>query len=106
MNCWVNCSALFLGVVAIFICCISPAVAQTKLPAPTATESKPEAPKDSLGRDTPRGTVLGFLAAARKGTSVAALYLDTPLRGPDAEELAHQLAGGLDARLPARLDEC
>jgi len=66
---------------------------------------KDEAPQDALGRDTPRGTVLGFLAAARKDISVAALYLDTPLRGPDAEELAHQLAVVLDARLPARLNE-
>lgn len=93
------------GVFAIWAVYLSPIDAQTLGTAPTPPEAKAEAPKDALGRDTPRGAVLGFLAAARKGTSVAALYLDTPLRGPDAEELAHQLAVVLDARLPARLNE-
>ena len=105
LNGWVNRLTRICGVVTICIGCVSSAVAQAKLKAPAAAESKPEAPKDSLGRDTPRGAVLGFLAAAHKGTSVAALYLDTPLRGPDAEELAHQLAIVLDARLPARLNQ-
>jgi MscS family membrane protein len=50
--------------------------------------------------------VLGFLSAARKGNAqIAALYLNTPLRGPDAEALARQLAVVLDRRLPARLNE-
>jgi MscS family membrane protein len=50
--------------------------------------------------------VLGFLAAARKGNAaIAALYLNTPLRGADAEALAHQLAEVLDRRLPARLNQ-
>jgi MscS family membrane protein len=94
-----------LGILAICACYLLPAHAQVPVGAPTPPETKTEEPKDALGRDSPRGTVLGFLAAARKGTSVAALYLDTPLRGPDAEELAHQLAVVLDARLPARLNE-
>jgi MscS family membrane protein len=102
MNRRVNRRTRTWWVVAICICCVSAAAAQV---LPTATESKPEVPKDSLGRDTPRGTVLGFLAAARKGTSGVALYLDTPLRGPDADELARQLAVVLDARLPARLNQ-
>ena len=70
------------------------------------TETKTETPKDTLGRDTPRGTVLGFLAAARKGNAqIAALYLNTPLRGASAEVLARQLAIVLDRRLPAKLNQ-
>ena len=68
--------------------------------------AQPEVPKDALGRTTPRGAVLGFLAAARKGNDdVAAKYLDTRLRGKAAEELAHKLSVVLDRRLPARLIE-
>jgi hypothetical protein len=73
---------------------------------PDAAEAKPEPPKDTLGRDTPKGTVLGFLSAARKGNDgIAALYLNTRLRGADAADLAHQLVVVLDRRLPARLNE-
>lgn len=68
-------------------------------------ESKTETSTDTLGRETPRGTVLGFLSAARKGNAgIAVLYLNTPLRGPKAEALARQLAIVLDRRLPARLN--
>jgi MscS family membrane protein len=50
--------------------------------------------------------VLGLLSAARKGnTGLAALYLDTPLRGADAEVLASQLAAVINNRLPPRLNE-
>jgi len=73
-------------------------------PAPTATA--PETPKDTLGRDNPRGTVVGFLTAIKKSNAeVAALYLNTPLRGADAAVLARQLAEVLDRRLPARLNQ-
>lgn len=80
--------------------------AQIAAPKPAPVEVKPEAPADTLGRSSPRGAVLGFLAAARKGNAaIAALYLNTPLRGEDAEVLAHQLAVVLDRRLPARLNQ-
>jgi MscS family membrane protein len=70
------------------------------------TEAPPEAPKDTIGRSTPRGTVLGLLSAARKGNEeLAALYLNTPLRGAKAADLARQLADVIDRRLPARLDQ-
>jgi MscS family membrane protein len=76
---------------------------------PTAkpiSEVVSESPKDTLGRATPRGTVLGLLGAARKGNAeIAALYLNTPLRGPDAAVLAMQLVAVIDLRLPARLNE-
>lgn len=67
---------------------------------------KPEAPQDTLGRSTPRGAVLGFLSAIKKSNAeVAALYLNTPLRGPEAAQLARQLGTVLDRRLPARLNQ-
>ena len=72
----------------------------------SAEPPKPEAPKDVLGRMTPRGAVFGFLSAARKGNAeIAALYLNTPIRGAAAQALAEQLAAVLDRRLPARLNE-
>ena len=77
------------------------AAAQPANAAAKATET----PKDALDRDTPRGTLLGFLRAARDGNGAAAsTYLNTNLRGPAAEELVHQLYVVLDTRLPARLE--
>jgi MscS family membrane protein len=75
-------------------------------PAQTTTAAEPEPPQDVLGRGTPRGAIMGFLAAARKGNGeVAALYLNTPLRGEDAQVLWRQLAAVLNQRLPARLNQ-
>jgi MscS family membrane protein len=72
--------------------------------APATTPAQPEAATDPLGRSTPRGTVLGFLNAGRKGDDeLARQYLDTRLNDDDAKVLAHQLFVVLDARLPARL---
>ena len=75
-------------------------------PAKSTSEAASEPAKDTLGRGTPRGTVLGLLSAARKGNmEIAALYLNTSLRGPEAAALASQLAAVVDRRLPARLNE-
>ncbi len=76
--------------------------------AAAAQSSSPAAEplKDTLGRDTPRGTLFGFMDAARKGNfDLAALYLNTPLRDQAAAELAQQLYVVLDTRLPARMLE-
>ena len=74
--------------------------------APAAAPTQPEPPKDALGRSTPRGTVLGFLSAARRGEdALAGQYLDAPSGGEAAEALAHELFIVLDARLPARLPQ-
>lgn len=79
---------------------------QVAVSTPATPEAQPEPPKDSFGRISPRGTVMGFLNAARKGNiEVATLYLNTPLRGAAAEDLARQLAIVLDRRLPARLNK-
>jgi len=62
------------------------------------------APTDPLGRDTPRGTVIGFLTAGKDGKSeIATQYLHTELKSADASSLSHQLFVVLDARLPAKL---
>jgi MscS family membrane protein len=78
---------------------------KTKSAPPKETPTV-ESPQDTLGRISPRGAVLGFLNAARKGNAeVAVLYLNTPLRGEPAQHLAQQLAVVLDRRLPARLNQ-
>lgn len=108
MNAWAkNVMQVGRAVVVSMVLVLPAAVwCQMALPKPAADEAKPEPPKDTLGRITPRGAVMGFLTAARKdNTAIAALYLNTPLRGEDAEELARQLAIVLDRRLPARLNE-
>src|SRR5262245_40829352 len=80
--------------------------AQAGAAAPAAAPATAEAPKDPLGRDTPRGTVLEFMSAVqKKNTEAAALYLNTTLRDHDAAELAQKLYVVLDSRLPARLNE-
>src|SRR5271169_2441518 len=94
-------SLLFLT----FLFCF-PAWTQLGAPAPVPATAQPEVPKDSLGRTTPRGTVLGFLTAAREGKDdVAAQYLNTRLRGKAAAGLAHQLFTVLDRRLPPMLTQ-
>src|SRR5258708_33865179 len=61
---------------------------------------------ERLGRGTPRGAVLGFLGAARRGDDeLAAQFLNTRVRGNAAAALAHQLFIVLDRRLPPRLNQ-
>jgi MscS family membrane protein len=98
---------------ALFAACVialAPAIvvrAQALRDTPPAAAPAPQPPsKDSLGRDTPRGTVIGFLSAARKGENeLARGYLDTGTTGNPGDDLAHQLFVVLDARLPARLTQ-
>jgi MscS family membrane protein len=82
------------------------ASAQTVVPPPAAADAQPIPSPDILGRTTPRGTVLGFLKAARKGDYDAATeYLNTKQRGDAATNLAHELFVIIDRRLPARLNQ-
>ena len=95
-----------LAVLLLLLLCCATAWPQVSLSKPAPAEPQSEPPKDTLGRNTPRGAVMGFLGAARKGnTEIAALYLNTPLRGKAAEDLAAQLVLVLDRRLPARLNQ-
>ena len=81
-----------------------PPAAAAQPPAATPAKSAPAA--DPLARDTPRGTVLGFLSAARKGEIAAARqYLDTRADEAASQALAGQLFVVLDAKLPARLPQ-
>jgi MscS family membrane protein len=75
--------------------------------APAGRRPPQAAPaKDGLGRDTPRGTVLGFMSTARAARNeLAPQYLNTKLRDQAAVDLAHQLFVVLDSRLPPRLIE-
>src|SRR4051812_44871281 len=92
-----------IAVLCLVLLSSAEARAQVIAPKTATTTALQEAPKDTLGRNTPKGTVLGFLSAARKGNAeIAALYLNTPLRGGDAAALARQLGVVLDRRLPAR----
>ena len=76
---------------------------------PTAQQPappQPQRPQDALGRSTPRGTVLGFLSAARRHDDESARqYLNTRLSGSAAADLTRQLFIVLDTRLPARLPQ-
>jgi MscS family membrane protein len=85
----------------------SMASAQRGANAPAAAPAAQAQPqKDLLGRDTPRGTVLGFMAAARDGKDdVTPLYLNTPVQGRRAVDLARQLYVVLNSRLPVRVNE-
>jgi MscS family membrane protein len=98
-----------IPLIVVFALLIFPGISWAQAGTPTAQAPPPpprDTPQDTLGRTTPRGAVLGFLSAIRKGnTQVAALYLNTPLRGEEAGLLAHQLATVLDRRLPAQINQ-
>ena len=95
-----------VAALSVLLLSCQPGWPQPVAPSPAPAQAQPETPKDTLGRDTPRGAVLGFLNASRKDNDeVAALYLNTPLRGADAATLAHQLGVVLNRRLPARLSQ-
>lgn len=65
-----------------------------------------EPARDPLGRSTPKKTVFGFVAAThRQIGKTAAEFLNTPLTGGAAENLASQLSAVLDRLLPANLDK-
>lgn len=88
------------------ICCLVPLeVAHGQSTgSPTPAPAAPTAPADALGRSTPRGALVGFLSAARKGDhALARHYLNTRLNTDAAEDLAHELFTVLDTGLPARL---
>jgi MscS family membrane protein len=75
-----------------------------QLPAAAPTAATASGPADPLGRQTPSGTVMGFLAAGTGGDwALAAKYLDTRLSESNAEELARELKVLLDRGLSADL---
>jgi MscS family membrane protein len=101
----VNRSRFVSGALFVLLSCALSQAASAQFGA-AAPAARPEPARDALGRDTPRGAVLGFINAGRSGNNeAAALYLDTDLKGKAASDLAHKLYVVLDTRLPARLNE-
>lgn len=89
----------------IAIVLMSPAAIPFQFPgAPKAASAEPVAASDALGRDTPRGSVLGFLRAARnEKLETAVSYLQLPPRTSKGQaiRLAEQLGMILDEGLYA-----
>ncbi len=83
------------------------ALAQGLLPQASASAPASAAaavPADPYGRQTPAGTVMGFLSAGSRGDwPRAAKYLDTKLTESAAEELARELKVLLDRGLTSDL---
>jgi MscS family membrane protein len=81
----------------------------TSRPAtPTTTATSPAAPDDplGLGRETPRGTVIGFVRATQsQNYDTAVQYFEIRRRSTESEqELAAQLLAILNARFAGSLD--
>jgi MscS family membrane protein len=73
------------------------------LPASKPASSQPASPTDPLGRDTPRGTLLGFAHAAQDESERAIEYFQPAPKGhrntpAEEQELAAQLVTVLNAR--------
>ncbi len=78
----------------------------TQILQPTAAATTPAKPTDALGRDTPYGTVYGFLQAAQSGNySLAAQYLQLSAarRQAEGETLARQLKLSMDRSFAGNL---
>jgi MscS family membrane protein len=103
-------SRAWLKILALLLACLAGAIlafAQTSpiAPTPKPPAAQPSTASDALGRDTPRGTVIGFIRAAQDENETAVEYFQPPLRShrstPDEErELAKQLATVLNAKFP------
>ena len=99
-------SPALIGLAIVVALLAAPFLLAQPATAPPPAAAQADTPKDPLGRETPRGSVLGFMRVAREGNDEAASqYLNTTLQGRPAEVLARQLYVVLDTRLPARIDE-
>jgi len=82
----------------------------TPAPAPAATTQQPSVPPDALGRETPRGTLVGFLKAAQdERFNVAVQYFQPFVNRrrhseEDDEEIASQLLAILNQKYGGALD--
>ena len=99
-------SALWLAT-ALFLCSPSRLSAQVPALSPKAPASaQTAATADPLGRETPRGTVIGFVRAAQEGNwQQARQYLQPvvhgrPLDANEEQELVDHLLAVLNARFP------
>ncbi len=76
------------------------------LPTAKPASSQPANPTDPLGRDTPRGTLVGFVHAAQDESERAIEYFQPSPKGrrqtpAEEQELATQLFTVLNAKFPA-----
>ena len=98
--------AVCSGLLAVAAAAFPQARVHPQQSSPAAPNADVQPVVDPLGRSTPRGTVLGFLMAGRKGDDDrAAMYLDARQSPKAAAALAAQLFVVLDRRLPAHLNE-
>ena len=97
---------LLLGLVVVtsaFGATPAPVPPQSKPPAETPSAEKPPASVDTLGRDTPKGTVIGFMKAATdRDYQTAARYLDTKGLAWPIDERVDELLAVLNQALPTR----
>src|SRR4029077_9285784 len=103
---------LFLNVLTWF--CVPAALAAPQIPGLTSSQpaapSQPAPPPDALGRDNPRGCILGFIKAAQdEKYNVAEQYFEPPPRQrhvseQEKKELVDQLLTILNQKLAGALD--
>jgi MscS family membrane protein len=89
-----------------FFLALFPSLAVGQLPVPKAPASAPKTQTDPLNRDTPNGTVFGFLEAAQSGNyAIAAQYLQlsSARRQSDGEALAQKLKTAMDVAFAGNL---
>ncbi len=94
--------------------CVPGALAAPQIPGLTSSQpaapSQPAPPPDALGRDNPRGCILGFIKAAQdEKYNVAEQYFEPPPRQRHAseqerKELVNQLLTILNQKLAGALD--
>ena len=101
---------LSLGILAVFSAAQIPGLTSST-PAATATPAPSQPiPPDPLGRENPRGCVLGFIKAAQEERyALAAQYFEPPprrmkIKQDEEEELAEQLLAILNQRFAGPLD--
>jgi len=90
---------------AIGVAQLSPVLPGTPKPAPTPATNVP-VDQLGLGRETPRGTIVGFIRMAREENERAAEYFQPPLKGQrvsadEEQELVKQLYAVLNTTFPA-----
>jgi MscS family membrane protein len=105
-----------VGLLFTALLCVAPLTAQLKPPVsnppvvPQSAPSTPIVPADPLGRETPRGTVLGFIRAAQNENYSEATQYFQPDRSrrrnspEDDQELASQLLAIFNQRFGGLLD--
>jgi len=103
---------LLLNVLTWF--CVPAALAAPQIPGLTSSQpaapSQPAPPPDALGRDNPRGCILGFIKAAQdEKYNVAEQYFEPPPRQrldseQERKELVNQLLTILNQKLAGALD--